>query len=205
MGEERPACRICLISRNSKSNPLLSPCDCRGSVQYVHLQCLNHWRYLDIEQNGERCELCNAIYIIHRVPVQEIIPSKDTPIAYILRFPITVSVGIHYIVLLAMTFQYPPFQIRLPAHEYILWQDVFMFCYFCLLSTQFKVRQFKLYRKVLHKQKTWLLFLSHFLSLYAMHEGYLIFGPLSNLLLGFYWSIHTETLQEMNSYVAILG
>ena len=204
MGEERATCRICLLVRNSKSNPLLSPCDCRGSVRYIHLHCLNHWRYLDMERNGERCELCNAVYILHQVPVQEVIPGQDTPTAYILRFPIVISVGVHYIVLFAMIFNYPPSQVKIPDRDYIIWQDAFMFCYLCLFSTQFKVRQPKIYRRALHKQKAFLLFLSHCLSLYAMHEGYLIFGPLANLLLGFYWSIHVETLQEMNGYMAIM-
>ncbi|KAJ1613791.1 Ssm4 ring finger-containing protein [Cryptosporidium canis] len=43
-------CRICLSDdgegfsdSNEPLNPLICPCDCRGSMQYVHLQCLRTW------------------------------------------------------------------------------------------------------------------------------------------------------------------
>ncbi|KAH8582649.1 Ssm4 ring finger fused to a forkhead associated (FHA) domain [Cryptosporidium sp. chipmunk genotype I] len=43
-------CRICLsddgegfIDTNEPLNPLICPCDCKGSMQYVHLQCLRTW------------------------------------------------------------------------------------------------------------------------------------------------------------------
>ncbi|OII72530.1 zinc C3HC4 type domain-containing protein [Cryptosporidium andersoni] len=42
-------CRICLsddgdlLDCEDNFNPLICPCDCRGSMQYVHLQCLRKW------------------------------------------------------------------------------------------------------------------------------------------------------------------
>ncbi|KAL7066663.1 zinc finger, C3HC4 type domain-containing protein [Cryptosporidium serpentis] len=42
-------CRICLsddgdlLDYEDNFNPLICPCDCRGSMQYVHLQCLRKW------------------------------------------------------------------------------------------------------------------------------------------------------------------
>ncbi|OII74972.1 uncharacterized protein cubi_03082 [Cryptosporidium ubiquitum] len=43
-------CRICLFDdgdsfadANEPLNPLICPCDCKGSMQYVHLQCLRTW------------------------------------------------------------------------------------------------------------------------------------------------------------------
>lgn len=203
MGEERPACRICLAQRDSKSNPLLSPCDCRGSVRYIHLHCLNHWRYIDMGKNGERCELCNAEYTIREIPIQEVIPRKDTPTAYILRYPIVLSVGIHYGVIFIMTFRYPPSHVWMPNCDYIIWQDAFMFSYLCLLSTQFKVRQPGLYRRIADKQKAFALFSLHILCMWLLHEEYLVFGPVANALLGFYWKLHMDTLQDMNAHRAI--
>ena len=35
-------CRICYDS-GEEANPLISPCKCSGSMQYVHLQCLRKW------------------------------------------------------------------------------------------------------------------------------------------------------------------
>ena len=38
------SCRICQNNSNSKENPLLSPCICKGSMKYIHRDCLNKWR-----------------------------------------------------------------------------------------------------------------------------------------------------------------
>lgn len=37
------ACRICLAEGNEFDNPLIAPCDCCGTMKYVHLRCLQHW------------------------------------------------------------------------------------------------------------------------------------------------------------------
>ena len=40
---EPQPCKICLADENSSQNPLISPCKCTGSMQYVHLACLKEW------------------------------------------------------------------------------------------------------------------------------------------------------------------
>jgi E3 ubiquitin-protein ligase DOA10 len=47
-------CRVCR-SGSSPSSPLYSPCLCRGSIEYVHQDCLLHWLQL---KNKKKCELC---------------------------------------------------------------------------------------------------------------------------------------------------
>lgn len=36
-------CKICLSNENSPTNPLISPCDCTGSMELIHLECLSIW------------------------------------------------------------------------------------------------------------------------------------------------------------------
>lgn len=36
-------CRICLSEEWTEENPLISPCHCTGSVQHIHLKCLQEW------------------------------------------------------------------------------------------------------------------------------------------------------------------
>ena len=33
-------CKICLEDCNSDENPLIDPCDCAGSIRYMHVECL---------------------------------------------------------------------------------------------------------------------------------------------------------------------
>jgi len=56
---EKPSadCRICLETDNL--DKLVAPCDCQGSVQYVHPECIRKWCR---ERASLRCEICNRDY-----------------------------------------------------------------------------------------------------------------------------------------------
>ena len=41
---QNKCCRICFEEELEKDDPLLSPCKCSGSMEYVHLKCLQQWR-----------------------------------------------------------------------------------------------------------------------------------------------------------------
>jgi E3 ubiquitin-protein ligase MARCH6 len=51
-------CRVCRLS----TAPLYSPCKCRGSIKYVHQDCLTAW----LRQRGgigtSKCELCGHLF-----------------------------------------------------------------------------------------------------------------------------------------------
>merc|ERR1719343_1607045 len=65
-------CRICLLEGPGEDDPLITPCQCRGSIEYVHLGCLRHWirgrLNLSDSPGGSyfyrplACELCKTIY-----------------------------------------------------------------------------------------------------------------------------------------------
>jgi len=52
-------CRIC-YDPGSEDNPLQSPCECKGTVEFIHRKCLGTWIRISSEQ---RCSLCGAAYI----------------------------------------------------------------------------------------------------------------------------------------------
>ena len=56
-------CRICL-SGHEESDPLIQPCECMGTMQLVHENCLVHW--LNTSFKG-RCEVCSFQFKIKRV------------------------------------------------------------------------------------------------------------------------------------------
>ena len=51
-------CKICY--NGNEEEPLLSPCNCSGSIKYVHQSCLMKW----LKARKPICELCNYNYII---------------------------------------------------------------------------------------------------------------------------------------------
>eukprot|EP00116_Pleurobrachia_bachei_P007854 sb/3468116/ len=55
-------CRICLCG-HEEGDPLIQPCECLGTMQYVHRDCLIHW--LNTSFKG-RCEVCFYQFKIKR-------------------------------------------------------------------------------------------------------------------------------------------
>lgn len=63
----RPFCKICHMPARD-DDPLISPCRCSGTVQYIHCGCLTRW--LEILSKKSRkppsCELCQYQYQWHK-------------------------------------------------------------------------------------------------------------------------------------------
>lgn len=61
--EEGDLCRICQMGEESSSNPLIQPCRCTGSLQFVHQDCIKRWLRSKISSGTNlegitTCELC---------------------------------------------------------------------------------------------------------------------------------------------------
>jgi len=69
-----PACKICLGDEiNDLNNPLITPCQCAGSMKFIHLNCLRQWIRQRITVSSSNsvtaitwkilsCELCKNPY-----------------------------------------------------------------------------------------------------------------------------------------------
>ena len=44
-------CRICYGDETSEENPLIYPCICKGSMKYIHYECLKNWLNAKIEED----------------------------------------------------------------------------------------------------------------------------------------------------------
>jgi len=65
-------CRICLLEGSSEEDPLITPCQCKGSISHVHVGCLKHWirDRLGLQEGQDSpfvyntmcCELCKTAY-----------------------------------------------------------------------------------------------------------------------------------------------
>ncbi|XP_062303353.1 E3 ubiquitin-protein ligase MARCH7 isoform X5 [Osmerus eperlanus] len=61
--EEGDLCRICQMREESPANPLMVPCRCTGSLQFVHQDCIKQWLRSKISSGSDleaitTCELC---------------------------------------------------------------------------------------------------------------------------------------------------
>ena len=58
--EKMLKCRVCFCEGNfDGKNPLISPCNCTGSVKYIHLNCLRKWLTSKVNM---KCSQTNNIY-----------------------------------------------------------------------------------------------------------------------------------------------
>jgi hypothetical protein len=63
--EEEPICRICFGGR--EAGLLVSPCLCSGSMRFVHLDCLTHWRQVSVNPLSHvQCDSCHYRYSFRR-------------------------------------------------------------------------------------------------------------------------------------------
>ena len=49
--KNKPLCRICYGDDSSIENPLICPCICKGSMKYIHYDCLKNWLNSKIEED----------------------------------------------------------------------------------------------------------------------------------------------------------
>lgn len=65
------SCRFCLEEESDKDK-LIAPCDCKGSLQYVHRECQDKWFERSFEAK-RRCQVCGHIYdlSIHDTPLDQ--------------------------------------------------------------------------------------------------------------------------------------
>jgi len=89
---EAKPCRICLMEGPEEGDPLIMPCQCKGSIQYVHLGCLRQWTTSRLNLGEDplgsyfykptTCELCHA-------PFPSYMASEDGPRKPLMELPTT--------------------------------------------------------------------------------------------------------------------
>jgi len=67
-------CRICLMEGAEAGDPILAPCACKGSIEFIHLKCLRHWAGSRLNTDHPlgsfcyktvNCELCKTPFPTH--------------------------------------------------------------------------------------------------------------------------------------------
>lgn len=194
MTQDTRVCRFCLESKETKRNVLLDPCECRGSIQFVHERCLTRWRRIDPARNAEICLLCMTPYK-HEFPIDsEMIPTVHTIPLMFLRFPILLCFTVNYIFLLQISIQgKTDFNSLFESYQY-----VFQLLYALFFIRHWRVRNRELYWREWAHISTTFLFLFHILCNGFLHlHHHVAIIPL-NAILGFYWYRHRNILVEIN-------
>nr|XP_043626078.1 uncharacterized protein LOC122597565 [Erigeron canadensis] len=58
--DQAATCRMCMDSQGNPGDDLISPCMCKGTQQFVHRSCLDHWRSVKEGNAFSHCTTCKA-------------------------------------------------------------------------------------------------------------------------------------------------
>lgn len=197
---EKPICRFCLDSRNTKRNPLLQPCSCRGSVAFVHRICLNKWRNQHNQRNPNQCELCGALYRIENVEGElEIIPPETGYVFLSLRYPAFLGFLMHYAWIFHMGLQsLPRADITAAYSLYLNYQNLVQLVYFGLFIWKWSVKNKNMYWRGWVSDFRWLIPIIHLMLIFLMYSDIWMAGISIDFYLVMYWRGHNQILQSVN-------
>eukprot|EP00889_Picochlorum_renovo_P005465 jgi/Picre1/32495/NNA_007841.t1 len=61
-------CRICWVSLEKDDPDVVSPCRCKGSMEYIHIDCLKAWQDQLCRMKGKNplyCDVCHQAYTVN--------------------------------------------------------------------------------------------------------------------------------------------
>jgi hypothetical protein len=81
---EENECRICRCTAAEKDEPLFTPCQCRGSLKWVHPSCLEQWRQAAPNAASRvQCDTCRAPFNLQvRLPSETPHPQRPHTIIH---------------------------------------------------------------------------------------------------------------------------
>jgi hypothetical protein len=86
-------CRFCLEYSDSKENPLITPCNCNGSIRFVHHSCLLMWKNTTRNRHYQVfCSLCDTKLMYPRkwrlqtIPVEHFILSRFYVVSFLVHW-----------------------------------------------------------------------------------------------------------------------
>jgi hypothetical protein len=195
MTQDAPLCRFCWDTKNGKRNPLIEPCECKGSMRFVHVFCLQRWRNLNPVRNGRICLLCMEPYHEEYNRNFEAIPDTSSLSSFLLRFPFLVFVTVNYIGV--FTYSLSIKKPNIPTH-FCSYQYYSQIAYFLLFFMYWKVKDKRRYWRHWNQVETYCFIMFHTLcNVYLYEEQTVAIIPLV-FLLGHYWPKHVSILERMN-------
>lgn len=162
-------CRFCFEPNLISADPLITPCKCVGSIQYIHLQCLKQWRRTTQNPDFvERCQLCLTNYIIPtRHPLEKIPSIEHDQVWFFLSKPYMPIFLVHYFYIIVVGHILKE-KMLVPPHSYLfpyvplnILANIFFFGMSTVVFACYFMYYMKFIRRVKNRElytKYWLFF-----------------------------------------------
>jgi len=191
-------CRFCLEPTRSMNNPFIDPCECRGSVRYIHEKCLKRWIELDPAKNGSNCTICGTPFKNISIPLIEDIPElKHKGFKFAIEMISAIGTTGQIFIFGLIPSSDPLFR-NLSFLSLGLVHEIYVISF--VRNTQ--IRNRIAYIKEAGKNGFILLWMAHLFFFYLMaYEDYFSVSFGCYLLLDSYWAFHIRTLREINNEI----
>ncbi|KAL3901106.1 MAG: hypothetical protein SGCHY_000859 [Lobulomycetales sp.] len=75
--EEKKTCRLCFSDETEPGDKMISPCKCKGTMKYIHLNCLNEWRRVSQKRDSYfKCDQCGYKYRLGRTGLAKLVVNE---------------------------------------------------------------------------------------------------------------------------------
>jgi len=197
----RKQCKYCLESNFTRSNRFITPCECNGSVKYVHYRCFLKWIIEAPEDKKSLCPICNYTYSLNPLEDLETIPDYPPRRLRLVAHPVSSVIASNFLFALVILSN-KDMTLKIICNLYAIDQSVYYsyWLYTFIKSMEIKNKIFYLETMVRSYYHCYILghiWLLTLLWFYPSH--FTLVAPLTGLSLPFYWERHIYILRQMNS------
>lgn len=188
-------CRFCLDNDSAKN--MLRPCACRGSIKFVHSQCLlDYYRVNPVR--GLSCGMCKEEYTLQYSYAPEHVPTYQEYLQMGVNPPLAFIAIYNWLLLTIHASMFPSFS---PNHM------VLCFIGQGLFHGAYAVKFYTLIRTLENPKRYWLqwrtpyrigLVLCHAVCLLSMFKTLWLHGIAADVLVFLYFFEHIDILHELN-------
>ena len=182
-------CRFCLEEADKPDNPLLEPCNCKGTARFIHSLCLNRWIATNPTENGYRCNVCLGEFDLPDSDFFEVIPRNK-------RLSVLFLENIHYVggtihaVALVLPYQ--------PNHFYI--GGVLHTTYILAAVSNMRINNIKIYWHAFLRSRALAVVLLHLYFAFRVNAiNPLLWCIYVYMLDSSFWRHHVAILRQINT------
>jgi hypothetical protein len=193
-------CKYCLESSLEGRDQFISPCDCTGSVKYVHYSCFIRWIILAPEDRKSLCPICNYTYNINPLDDLELIPESPPLFLSKLSHPflsLVVSHVLFYLVIASIE----PLSFNKKCEIYMKNQYTFYSIWLIVFLRSISIKNKALYlHTLLYSYRSYFIVchIACLILFWNIPVYFFITGPITSSLLQVYWIEHVNILTQVN-------
>jgi len=178
---------------------MISPCQCRGSAQYIHPPCLQKWIVLNGEIQSERltCAVCKTPFLSMFNDLEYIYPRVGV-LQFLLYYPLVTALSVQY-----AFFIFTIHDTNKTAFNHFTDSQIALHAiYLVLYGALVRVKNVSLYTRLALQRRSYGTPFLHGLFLWMFFtQKSILMAFAADLTLSLYWREHMSLLNGVNDFL----